>query len=119
MARRERPRRGAPTGRKPAPQRRAAPPQRRAQQQPQQRRAPPPPRPQRRTFPTVEPGPAGPPLAREWLFTTRAGAEFDLVEELTFLDAEAGPRRAGEALVAARRVPRAEHRPLELALSRP
>jgi 23S rRNA (cytidine2498-2'-O)-methyltransferase len=69
-------------------------------------------------FPTVEPGPTGPPLAREWLFTTRAGAEMDLIEELTFLDAEAGPRRAGEALVAARRVPRAEGRPAELAFAR-
>src|SRR5258708_2910657 len=37
--------------------------------------------PERRVFPVVEPGAPGPARAGEWLFTTRAGAEQDLIEE--------------------------------------
>jgi 23S rRNA (cytidine2498-2'-O)-methyltransferase len=48
----------------------------------------------------------------EWLFTTRPGAERDLVEELYFADAKSQPRLVGDSLVAARA------RPGELAFAR-
>jgi 23S rRNA (cytidine2498-2'-O)-methyltransferase len=50
-------------------------------------------------------GPAGAPRPGEWLLTTRASAEQDLLEELFFRDAATAPRPAGEALVCARRLP--------------
>jgi 23S rRNA (cytidine2498-2'-O)-methyltransferase len=53
-----------------------------------------------------------PPRVGEWLFTTRAGAERDLMEELFYADAKSAPRPASSALVAART------RPGELAFAR-
>ncbi|HEY7953903.1 MAG TPA: SAM-dependent methyltransferase, partial [Polyangia bacterium] len=60
----------------------------------------------RRVFPTVKPGPAGHVRAGEWLFTTRPGAEQDLIEELYFLDERSGPRPAGPSLVASASLPK-------------
>jgi 23S rRNA (cytidine2498-2'-O)-methyltransferase len=76
------------------------------------------PQPPRRVFPTVTPGPLAPPQVGEWLLTTRAGAETDLIEELAFLDEKTAGHPVAPALVAARDVPRAEGRPVELAFAR-
>jgi 23S rRNA (cytidine2498-2'-O)-methyltransferase len=73
----------------------------------------------RRSFPTVPPAPLQPPRAGEWLFTTRPGAELDLVEELVFTDEKTAPHRAGPSLVATARPPRArDGRLVELAFAR-
>jgi 23S rRNA (cytidine2498-2'-O)-methyltransferase len=63
-------------------------------------------------FPEVVPGPQGPPRLGEWLFTTRPGAERDLIEELYFADQRSQPRLVEDSLVAARA------RPGELAFAR-
>ena len=52
---------------------------------------------------------ATPPSPGEWLFTTREGAEADLVDEL-FLNGERDARVVAPALVVARRAPRREGR---------
>ena len=44
----------------------------------------------------------GPPRAGEWLFTTRPGAERDLLEEMFYADDKSGPRPVAPSLVAAR-----------------
>jgi 23S rRNA (cytidine2498-2'-O)-methyltransferase len=56
-------------------------------------------------LPEVIVGPPGPPRAGEWLFTTRPGAERDLVEELYYADARSQPRPVAASLVAARARP--------------
>ena len=76
------------------------------------------PRPPRRVFPSVVAGPPGPVLAGEWLFTTRPGAEPDLVDELYFSDAKSAPRQAGESMVAAVSRPRLHGNLVELAFAR-
>jgi 23S rRNA (cytidine2498-2'-O)-methyltransferase len=54
-------------------------------------------------LPEVKLGPAGPPRPGEWLFTTRPGAERDLLEELAFADDKSAPRPVADSLVAAAR----------------
>jgi 23S rRNA (cytidine2498-2'-O)-methyltransferase len=54
----------------------------------------------------VTAAPSAAPRPSEWLFTTRPGAEQDLIDELFFLDAECAPRLAGPSLVACARWPR-------------
>jgi 23S rRNA (cytidine2498-2'-O)-methyltransferase len=53
-------------------------------------------------LPEVVAGPAGLPRAGEWLFTTRPGAEIDLIEELYYADAKSQPHPVAPSLVAAR-----------------
>ncbi len=53
-------------------------------------------------LPEVVLGAPGLPRAGEWLFTTRPGAEQDLMEELFYADAKTQPRPVGPSLVAAR-----------------
>ncbi|MGZ3426947.1 MAG: SAM-dependent methyltransferase [Polyangia bacterium] len=53
-------------------------------------------------LPEVVAGPPGLPRAGEWLFTTRPGAEQDLIEELVYADPKAQPHPVGPSLVAAR-----------------
>ena len=88
---------------------------RRAQSARKQEQARPP---ERRVFPIVPPASPAPARAGEWLFTTRAGAEQDLIEELYFLDERSQPRPAGEALVAAAERPRRGPELTELAFAR-
>ncbi len=54
-------------------------------------------------LPEVKPGPVGPPRPGEWLFTTRPGAERDLLEELAYTDDKSAPRPVAASLVAAAR----------------
>jgi 23S rRNA (cytidine2498-2'-O)-methyltransferase len=56
----------------------------------------------------VTPGPVGPPRTGEWLWTCRAGAEVDLIEELFYLDPKSAPRKVADALVASARRPKSE-----------
>ncbi|MCU1280647.1 MAG: rRNA 2'-O-methyl-C2498 methyltransferase RlmM [bacterium] len=53
-------------------------------------------------LPEVVAGAPGMPRAGEWLFTTRPGAEQDLIEELVYADPKALPHPVAESLVAAR-----------------
>src|SRR4051812_10143589 len=53
-------------------------------------------------LPEVVVGPPGLPRPGEWLFTTRPGADVDLVEELFYADAKTQPRPVAPSLVAAR-----------------
>ncbi|MCU1280296.1 MAG: rRNA 2'-O-methyl-C2498 methyltransferase RlmM [bacterium] len=53
-------------------------------------------------LPEVVAGPIGLPRASDWLFTTRPGAEQDLIEELVYADARAQPHPVAPSLVAAR-----------------
>jgi 23S rRNA (cytidine2498-2'-O)-methyltransferase len=53
-------------------------------------------------LPDVVAGPPGLPRATEWLFTTRPGAEQDLIEELVYADPKAQPHLVAPSLVAAR-----------------
>src|ERR1041385_2247404 len=55
-------------------------------------------------------GPVKPPRAGEWLFTTREGAERDLVDEFRLLGEKELPRVIVPALLAAKRAPRREGR---------
>lgn len=58
----------------------------------------------RTVYAPVTPAPAAPPRVGDWLFTTRPGAEIDLVEEMVYTapaKARPEPRIAGPALVAA------------------
>jgi 23S rRNA (cytidine2498-2'-O)-methyltransferase len=48
-------------------------------------------------------GPAAPPRAGEWLYTTRPGAERHLIEELAFTEPRSAPHLVAPALVAAAR----------------
>jgi 23S rRNA (cytidine2498-2'-O)-methyltransferase len=54
------------------------------------------------SLPEVKVGPTAPPRAGEWLFTTRPGAERDLLEELYYVDAKTEPHPVAPSLVAAR-----------------
>ena len=56
-------------------------------------------------LPEVVVGPAGLPRPGEWLFTTRPGADVDLIEELYYADAKSAPRPVAPSLVAARSRP--------------
>jgi 23S rRNA (cytidine2498-2'-O)-methyltransferase len=49
-----------------------------------------------------------PPRVGEWLWTCRAGAERDLVEEIFYLDPKSAPRKVGDALVVSARRPKTE-----------
>src|SRR5262249_49130007 len=53
---------------------------------------------------------AGPPRPGEWLFTTREGAERDLVDEFRLLGERELPRVVAPALLAAKRAPRKDGR---------
>jgi 23S rRNA (cytidine2498-2'-O)-methyltransferase len=66
------------------------------------------PKAERLGFPKVTPGPPRAPAVGEWLWTTRPGAEIDLLEELTFADAATAPHPVAASLVASRARPRDE-----------
>jgi 23S rRNA (cytidine2498-2'-O)-methyltransferase len=92
--------------------------QRSAERRPPMREVVKTPRPERRVFPAVVAGPPGPILTGEWLFTTRPGAEQDLIDELYFSDPKSAPRPAGESMVAATQRPRLHGNLVELAFAR-
>jgi 23S rRNA (cytidine2498-2'-O)-methyltransferase len=56
-------------------------------------------------LPELVVGPSGPPRPGEWLFTTRPGAERDLMEELFYADDRSLPRLVAPSLVASMRKP--------------
>jgi 23S rRNA (cytidine2498-2'-O)-methyltransferase len=56
----------------------------------------------------VTPGVKAPPAVGEWLWTTRPGAEIDLIEELAFADPKSAPHPVAASLVAARARPKEE-----------